>query len=132
MCVIILSFHLLKRWLVVSIYLLNSTIILTNVGLHVAVVKVVLSKQSNIKVTLARRKTDRKVTLRIVCLIFTTTCCWAVLGTVGMLQMAGVSFSKIILAGSVTFVLPVSTILNPSLNVFTTREFISSVQQKFK
>ena len=132
MCITILCFDLLNVWIVASIYLINTTATVTKFVLHAAVMKAIYDMQHNKQFSHAKRKRKRLVNIRIVFLVFTNSSCWLVLGNVGLLYMAGVSISKTMFSGIVTAVLPISTLLNPILNVFTTSEFLSFVVTKKK
>ena len=130
MCVTILSFALLDIWIVGGIFVINTIVIVTTLVFHLGVIKAVRNMQQNRQIAQARRSRERLVTTRIVLLIFTNNSCWLVLGTVSLMQMAGVSITKTMLAAIVTAVLPVSTLLNPILNVYTTMEFSEVIQAK--
>ena len=125
MCVTILCFDLLAVWIVWSIYLMNTVATITNLVLHVAIMKAVHNMQKSMQFSQARRRRELSVTIRIIFLIFTNSSCWLVLGNVGLLYMAGTSITKSMFSSIVTAVLPISTLLNPILNVFTTNEFLS-------
>ena len=128
MCVAILCIDLLSPWIVAFIYVTNNIVTVTNLVLHVGVMRAVYNMQHNKQFSQARRKREHSVTIRIIFLIFTNSSCWLVLGTVGLLHMNGIFISKTIFAGIATVVLPVSTLLNPILNVFTTTTFFGKVK----
>ena len=132
MCVTILCFDLLDEWIVIIIYLFNTIITVSNVALNVAVIIAVYKMQHRKEFVNVKRKTEQSVTVRLVLLIFINSSCWLVLGTVGLLHMTGVWFSARMFAGIVTVVLPINTLLNPFLNVFTTKEFIDTISKRFK
>ena len=48
----------------------------------------------------------------------------------GLFHMTGFTISKTSFSGIVTIVLPISTLLNPIINVFTTKEFFDTIQMK--
>ena len=125
MCITILCFDLLALWIVWSIYLINTIATITNLALHVAIMKAAHNMQQGMQFSQARRSKELSVTIRIIFLIFTNSSCWLVLGNVSLLYMAGTSISKSMFSSIVTAVLPISTLLNPILNVFTTNEFLS-------
>ena len=77
----------------------------------------------------ARRKREQSVTVRIILLIFTNSNCWLVLGTVGLLHMNGIFISKTMFTLITITVLPISTLLDPTLNVFTTTTFFVKVKR---
>ena len=124
MCVAILCTDLLNPWIVVSIYVINTIATVTNLVMHVGVMTAVHNMQHNKQFSQARRKQEFSVTIRIILLSFTNSICWLVLETVGLLHMNGIIISKAMFAGIATVVLPISTLLNPILNVFTTTEFL--------
>ena len=124
MCITILCFDLLALWIVWSIYLINTIATITNLVLHVAIMKAIHNMQQGMQFSQARRSKELSVTIRIIFLIFTNSSCWLVLGNVSLLYMAGTSISKSMFSSIVTAVLPISTLLNPILNVFTTNEFL--------
>ena len=125
MCVTLLCFDLLALWIVWSIYIINTVATVTNLVLHVAIMRAIHNMQRNSQFSQARRSRELSVTIRIVFLIFTNSSCWFVLGNVGLLYMAGAFISKSMFSSIVTAVLPISTLLNPILNVLTTNEFLS-------
>ena len=125
MCVTILCFDLLALWIVWSIYLINTIATITNLVLHVAIMRAIHNMQHNMQFSQARHSKELSVTIRIILLIFTNSSCWLVLGNVGILYMAGTSISKSMFSSIVTAALPISILLNPILNVFTTNEFLS-------
>ena len=132
MCVTMLSFALLDIWIVAGIYVINTIVIVTTLVLYLGVIKAVRSMQQSRQNAQARRSRERLqlVTTRIVLLIFTNSSCWLVLGTVSLLQMIGFSITKTVLAVIVTVALPISTLLNPILNVYTTQDFFEIIKEK--
>ena len=132
MCIIVLLFDRLDLWIVATMYAINTIVTLVSIVLHAGVIRAVHNMQHNKTVTQARRSRKHSVTIRIVLLILTNSSRWLVLGIVGLLHMTGISISQTIFAGIVTAVLPISAILNPILNVFTTTEFFDTIQIKCK
>ena len=128
MCVAILCINLLNPWIVVSIYVINTIVTVANLVMHVGVMRAVHNMQHNKEFSHARRKREFSVAIRIILLIFTNSSCWLVLGTVGLLHMNGIFISKTAFAGIATVVLPISTLLNPVLSIFTTTEFLDEVK----
>ena len=128
MCVAILCIDLLSPWIVACVYVTNTVVTVTNLVMYVAVIRAVRNMQHNKQFSHARRKREHSVTIRIILLIFTNSCYWLVLGTVGLLHMNGIFISKTMFAGIATVVLPASTLLNPILNVFTTTTFFDKVK----
>ena len=128
MCVAILCIHVMDTWIVATIYVINTSVTVTNLVLHVGVMRAVRNMQHNKQFSQARRERERSVTIRIISLIFANSSCWLVLGTVGFLHMNGIFITKTMFAGITTVVLPISALLNPILNVFTTTEFFDSIK----
>ena len=129
MCVAILCIDLLSPWIVTFIYVTNTIVTVTNLVMYVGVIRVVRNMQHNKNFSQARRNREHSVTIRIILLIFTNSCCWLVLGTVGLLHINGIFISKTMFAGIATVVLPASSLLNPILNVFTTTNFVAKVKR---
>ena len=130
MCITILSFDLLDLWIVATIYTVNTIVTIITLVLHVGVVRAVRNTPQFQHLSNARRNRERSVTIRIVSLIITNSTCWLVLGSVSLIHMIGLPMNNTVFAGVVTIVLPLSSLLNPVLNVFTTSEFTDTVKLK--
>ena len=125
-------FDLLNIWIVTTLYVINTIVTIVSIMLHAGVIRSVHNMQHNKNLSKARRNLDRSVTIRVVLLLLTNSSRWLVLGTIGLFHMTGFTINKSIFAGIVTVVLPISSLLNPTINVFTTREFLNTIQIKVK
>ena len=69
------------------------------------------------------KRGDLVITVRIICVVLTNSTCWMVMIIVGVLLKSGLIIEPKVFSMCTVTVLPISALLNPILNVFTTSDF---------
>ena len=135
LCVSLVSFSSFSVWLIVLVCSVNTLIIVLNAVLYSSVIRVILNRKklSATSTGSKKNKMERAITTRIVCLIVANSCSWMIIFLVGVLQISGSLVSAALYSSFAVALLPVSTIVNPLLNCYTTGEFrrmINHVKRK--
>ena len=129
LCVMMLSFEHLDSWYVLIVLILNTTISLCNIVMYSSIIHLLRRRQQRLtQMTCQQNKRthgDVIITVRIICVVLTNSTCWMVMVIVGVLLKSGLIMEPKIFSMCTVTVLPVSAILNPILNVFTTSDFMT-------
>ena len=123
MCSSLLDIKIL-HWVVTLIYIINSITVVSNCTIYIIIVRVVKAGKSSHGYSTKRRSRESSLTLRIVFLILATGCCWITVSTVAVLQILNITIRSNVFILSTVIVYATGPILNPILNVLSTKESI--------
>ena len=125
LCVMLLAFEDLNPWYVLFVVIINTAISISNLCMYSAIIFMLRGRQKKLQeMTSAKTdKTSTDVTIRIICTVLSNSICWMTLLLLGILLKSGVVIHSNVFSICAVSVLPISSILNPLLNIFTTTEF---------
>ena len=127
LCITMISFKQFDIVYVLAIIILNTAISLCNKLLYSAIIYLLRQRQKRLA-TMTRQQQqkhqDVAITVRIICVVLTNSTCWMTLFIMGILLQSGVVTEAKIFSYCAVSVLPISALLNPVLNIFTTSEFV--------
>ena len=127
LCVMMLSFEHLNAWYVLIVLILNTTMSICNIIMYSSIIHSLRRRQKRLTEMARQQQSghlDVTITVRIVCVVLTNSTCWMVMVIVGSLLKSGLIIEPKIFSMCTVIVLPISALLNPILNVFTTSDFI--------
>ena len=123
MCSSLLDINIL-HWVVTLIYIINSITVVSNCIIYIIIVKVVKAGKLPTAYSSKRQSRESSLTLRIVFVILAAGCCWIAVSTVAVLQILDITISSNVFVLSTVIVYATGPILNPILNIFSTKEMI--------
>ena len=129
LCIMMISFKQFDVVYVIAVIILNTATSLCNIFLYSAIIYLLRQRQKRLA-TMTRQQQqkhqDVAITVRIICIVLTNSTCWMTLFIMGILRQSGVVADAKIFSFCAVSVLPISALLNPVLNIFTTSEFVES------
>ena len=132
LCIMLISFDQLPMWMILLLFIINTLVPLINVGLNSVIIKI-LHRNHELKKDMIRNKKQRKergITSRIVLLVLVNSGCWIAVIILALLKEFGVLTDMKLFANIGMVCLPVSSLINPILNCFTSQEFIKMFHKK--
>ena len=128
-CIMMISFKQFHFVYVLAVVILNTITSLCNTILYSCIIYSLRQRQKRLaSMTSQQQQTqqDVTITIRIICVVLTNSTCWMTLFLLGILLQSGVVTEAKIFSFCAVSVLPISALLNPVLNIFTTSEFVDS------
>ena len=129
LCIMMISFKEFDFVYVLAIVILNTAASLCNMFLYSAIIYLLRQRQKRLTTMTRQQKQkhqDVAITVRIICVVLTNSTCWMTLFFMGILLQSGVVTEATIFSFCAVSVLPISALLNPVLNIFTTSGFLGN------
>ena len=136
LCVILLSFKQLNLWYVLGVFIINTSVSLFNVVMYLSIIHVLRQRQKQLAEMTSqqlqhRKQMDTAITIRIVCCVFTNSTCWIVMVLIGICLQSGMILESKLFSVCAVVALPISALLNPIINIFTTSEFMGHLTMRY-
>ena len=130
LCNMMLSFEELDMWYILIVLILNTVISICNIIMYSAIIHELWQRKKRLAaMTHQQRKgQDVAITIRIISCVLTNSTCWMFVVIMGILLQSGVIIKAETFSICAASNLPVSALLNPILNIFTTSEFVERVK----
>ena len=125
-CVTMLAFEILNTWYLFTVLILNTFTAVINIIMNSCVIYALWNQRKHLEamtVHQQRKRSDAAITVRIICVVLASSTCWMVMVLVGILLKSGVIIKSHVFSMCAVIVLPISILLNPLLNIYTTSEF---------
>ena len=132
LCVMMLSSEHLNSWYVLIVLIINTAISPCEIILYLSIIHLLRRRQQRLTKMTSHQQSKRGdlvITVRIICVVLTNSTCWMVMVIVGALLKSGLIIDPKIFSMCTVTVLPISALLNPILNVFTTSDFIAGFKK---
>ena len=129
MCIMMVSFRQFHFSYGLTVIILNSIISLCNIFLCSSVIHLLHQRKKRLAAMTSQQQhkhRDATITIRIICIVLTNSTCWMFMVIMEILLQSGVAVREKIFSISAVSALPVSALLNPILNIFTTSEFVEA------
>ena len=127
LCIMMISFKQFDSVYVLAVVILNTITSLCNIVLYSCIIYLLRQRQKRLA-TMTRQQQqkhqDVAITVRIICVVLTNSTCWMTMVLMGILLQSGVVTEVKIFSFCAVSVIPISALLNPVLNIFTTSEFM--------
>jgi hypothetical protein len=111
----------------ITYFVLNLIVFITIFVVYIAVIKTI--KQSA-NVSQNKNAATASVMLRLGAVIITNFLTWFTMGIMGIISLAGVPLFSSVEALVSLAIFPVNAIINPVINTFSTKQFLTSVSKK--
>ena len=131
MCVMMFNIQHIPFSYVLVVTILNTVLVFGNISLSSALIKSVQARNqqfSGTKTHVTRNSESAIITLRTIMSIVTSSICWFVLLIVGILLVSGVAIDSRDFSKTIVSVLPVCTLINPILNVYSTPNILRDLR----
>ena len=132
LCVMMLSFKSLDSWYVLIVLAINTSFSVCTIAMYVSITHVLRNRQKELskkRTNYHQRQQQSSITVRIVCILLTNSTCWLVMVFLGILVETGVIIQGHVFSICAVTVLPISALLNPIINFFTTSAFVKSCKK---
>ena len=129
LCVMIISFEEFDFVYVLAVVILNTVISLFHMFLYSSIIYLFRQRQKQLATMTRpqkRNNQDVAITSRIICIVLSNSTCWMTIFIMGILLQSGVVTEAKVFSFCAVSVLPISALLNPVLNIFTTSQFVES------
>ena len=129
LCIMMISFKQFHPGFVLTVVILNTTVSLCNIVLYSSIIYLLRQRQKRLAAMTSQQQLkhqDVTITIRIICVVLTNSTCWMIMVLIGILLLSGVVIEAKIFSFCAVSALPISALLNPILNIFTTSEFVQA------
>ena len=124
LCIMLLSLDELPMMVNLLLFTINTLVPILNVILNTVIIKTLHKVQKRQQdMTQKDMYGDRGITSRIILLVFVNSSCWIFLITLTLFKEFGMIDDSNLFANLIIVCLPISSLINPILNCFTSQEF---------